>query len=105
MIDQFICFWLCAKIIVTKYEPVQVKQETIQIQKPQVVLQKPRAVYHRDKQTVVDLIRTRFGANADIAISVAMAESGLRCEAVSSTSDYGAFQVNLPSHPQYTKTQ
>ena len=36
-----------------------------------------------------------WGENAEMAISIAKAESGLRCGAVSPTNDYSIFQLNI----------
>jgi hypothetical protein len=49
--------------------------------------------------TTEDMIRSIFGADADIAIAIAKAESGLRCSAISpqnknGTRDHGVFQIN-----------
>lgn len=34
-----------------------------------------------------------------------LAESGGNCSAISRTNDYGCFQINAPSHPQWTTDQ
>lgn len=47
-----------------------------------------------DKNYVTQRIREVFGVNADKAIKIAMCESGLRSNAVSSTNDYGIFQIH-----------
>lgn len=50
-----------------------------------------------DKSFVVSLILKHFGSDATIAIAVAMAESGLRCEAIGDghldPKSYGVFQI------------
>lgn len=45
------------------------------------------------------------GADLDVAAAIALAESGGRPEAISRTNDYGLWQINAPSWPQFTKTE
>lgn len=48
------------------------------------------------------------GASAgtlDIAVAIAMAESRGRTDAISPTNDYGIWQINAPSWPQFSKAQ
>ena len=45
------------------------------------------------------------GRDVDVAAAVAMAESGGNPKAVSVTNDYGLWQINAPSWPQFTRDQ
>ena len=45
------------------------------------------------------------GSNVDVAAAVAMAESGGNPAAISVTGDYGLWQINARSWPQFTKTE
>jgi hypothetical protein len=40
-----------------------------------------------------------------VSVAIALAESGGCPTAVSSTNDYGLWQVNIPTHPEYTADQ
>jgi len=46
-----------------------------------------------------------YGVDPKLAVSVAQIESGLNPNAISSTSDYGVFQLNSNSFPQYSKQE
>lgn len=46
-----------------------------------------------------------YGIDPKLALSVAQIESGLNPNAISSTSDYGVFQLNSNSFPEYSKAQ
>lgn len=46
-----------------------------------------------------------FGANAHIALAIMQAESGGNPSAISSTLDYGVFQIHASSHPQWSIQQ
>ena len=57
-----------------------------------------------DKNYVTQRIREVFGVNAEKALKVGTCESGLRSNAVSSTSDYGIFQIHYyPSRGTYAQ--
>lgn len=45
------------------------------------------------------------GSDLDVAAAIALAESGGRPEAISRTNDYGLWQINVPSWPQFSKTE
>jgi hypothetical protein len=47
---------------------------------------------------VVSMIREVFGKDADMAIAIAKAESGLDCTKISDTNDHGLFQINPRWH-------
>jgi len=53
--------------------------------------------------TVVLAIAIAFPGHTEQAICVAKAESNLTTTAISHTGDYGLFQINHRSHPQYTR--
>lgn len=49
------------------------------------------------ENTPLRAIYNHFGTSK-FAVAIAKAESGLNCERISSTSDYGLFQIHLPLH-------
>jgi hypothetical protein len=57
------------------------------------------------QNTIQNYIRWGFGQDAKLATAIFRAESGLRCDSVSKTGDYGLAQINLKAHPQYTVSQ
>jgi hypothetical protein len=56
----------------------------------------------RLKSLTAALIRQRFGVYAARALCFARRESGLNPGAISSTDDHGAFQINRPTHGQFS---
>ena len=50
------------------------------------------------KLNLVRLITKYFGSESKIAVAIAYAESGMRCDAVSPTNDHGLMQVNMRWH-------
>jgi hypothetical protein len=53
-------------------------------------------IANREKATVTQLIAERFGEYADQAVKVAFCESRLNRTTISSTQDYGVFQLHKP---------
>jgi hypothetical protein len=65
------------------------------------VLRPTPSVPPLSKKSVEDLICEKFGPDCNVAIAVAKAESGLRCDAVSQTNDHGVFQINAVHLPKF----
>lgn len=57
------------------------------------------------QETIPNLIRWNFGSQAKLATAIFTAESGLHCNSISDTHDYGLAQINIQAHPQYTTSQ
>ncbi len=57
------------------------------------------------QESIANEIRWNFGQDAKLATAIFTAESGLHCDRISKTSDYGLAQINLKAHPQYTASQ
>ena len=52
-------------------------------------------------KTIEQKICEKFKEDCQVAVAVAKAESGLRCDAVSSTNDHGLFQINAVHFPKF----
>jgi len=52
-------------------------------------------------KTIEQKICEKFKEDCQVAVAVAKAESGLRCDAISPTNDHGVFQINAVHFPKF----
>jgi hypothetical protein len=76
----------------------EAKKIEIKVEQVQEVAEEPSSIKPEEPATTEQLIRNIFGEEANVAIAIAEAESGLRAEAVNTNRngsiDRGLFQIN-----------
>lgn len=84
-------------------KPKATVKEVVKVQPrpvPEVPESKPLTppIVSDTRSDLVGLICRYFGSECRLAVAIAQAESGLRCDAISPTNDHGVFQINMKWH-------